>query len=130
MVLKRKKRGSAVRLPKRSNESGRNTESADRYEIIIQPSAAREIEQAYLWRAGQYPIEADDWYNVLVESITSLSQNPERCRLAPEADAFHQPIRQLLVGKRRSMFRVLFTVDGGEVHVLHVRHAARQHLEP
>jgi hypothetical protein len=47
-----------------------------------------------------------------------------RCRaegfpLAPEDDEFSQEIRQMVVGR----YRVLFTIKGREVHVLHVRGA-------
>ena len=39
--------------------------------------------------------------------------------LAPEDDEFSQEIRQMVVGR----YRVLFTIKGREVHVLHVRGA-------
>ena len=39
--------------------------------------------------------------------------------LAPEDDEFSEEIRQMVIGR----YRVLFTIKGREVHVLHVRGA-------
>ena len=62
---------------------------------------------------------------------------PGRCPLAPENEHFQQDIRQLLYGRGRSIYRILFTMvevagtsDDAEVRVLHVRHGARQTLRP
>jgi hypothetical protein len=40
-------------------------------------------------------------------------------RIAPENDEFVEEIRQMIVGR----YRVLFTIQGRKVHVLHVRGA-------
>jgi len=50
--------------------------------------------------------------------------------LPRENDAFEETIRQLLYGKKRGTYRILFTVKKGTVEVLHIRHAARQYLGP
>jgi hypothetical protein len=65
-----------------------------------------------------------------MEAIDSLKENPERCPLAPEADAFEVAIRQLLYGKRAGIYRILFTVHGSVVRVHHIRHGAQKFLEP
>ena len=72
------------------------------YEVIIMPAAEAELEQAYLWLAQR----------------------------APERDAFDHDIRQLLYGKHQHAYRILFDVVGQTVRVLHIRHGARQRLEP
>ena len=51
---------------------------------------------------------------------------PRRCGLARENSSFKEETRQLLYGKRHHKYRTLFTIRGDEVHVLHVRHGARQ----
>jgi hypothetical protein len=48
--------------------------------------------------------------------------------LAPENVHFTQDIRQLLYGPRNDVYRILFTILGDTVQVLHVRHSAQQHL--
>jgi plasmid stabilization system protein ParE len=51
---------------------------------------------------------------------------PERCSLAAESPVLGHEIRHLIVGS----YRVLFTVRGDAVYVLHVRHGARREWEP
>jgi plasmid stabilization system protein ParE len=57
---------------------------------------------------------------------------PKRCPLARENADFSQEIRQLLYGKGRSQYRVLFALfdelEESTVRVLHIRHAAQQPL--
>jgi uncharacterized protein (UPF0248 family) len=57
---------------------------------------------------------------------------PKRCPLARENSYFSQEIRQLLYGKGRNTYRILFTVLEEEeipkVRILHIRRAAQQTL--
>ena len=101
-----------------------------KYRVITQPPAENEIEEAVRWIAKESPARAVKWYMGLVNAIGSLSTFPERCPLAPEDDAFEEEIRQLLFGKRHGVYRVLFTIRGQTVYVLHVRHSAREPLGP
>src|SRR5512133_2047560 len=94
------------------------------------PSAAADLEAAYLWLAERSPEAAAAWYNGAVDAVLSLEAFPERCPLAPESDAFDHEIRQLLHGKRQHAYRILYEVTGQTVRVLHVRHGAREHLKP
>jgi hypothetical protein len=59
-----------------------------------------------------------------------LADNPERCSLAPEDESFPEEIRNLLYGKRKNIYRVIFTIRAEAVHVLHFRRGARQVLRP
>ena len=100
------------------------------YEVIILPAAEAELEQAYLWLAQRAPEAAAKWYNGLLEAVIKLETFPQRCPYAPERDAFDHDIRQLLYGKHQHAYRILFDVVGQTVRVLHIRHGARQRLEP
>ncbi len=100
------------------------------FEIIIQPSAQIEIEYAYQWIASQSPSRAIRWYNNLIDTIYSLETFPTRCVIAPENEDFEDEIRQLLYGKKSGIYRVLFTIRENEVHILHIRHSARDYLKP
>lgn len=57
---------------------------------------------------------------------------PSRCSLARENDYFRQEIRQVLYGRGRNSYRIIFTILVGQkistVRVLHIRHAAQQTL--
>ena len=83
------------------------------------------MEAAFLWIAEQNPAAGVRWLAGLEAAVQSLSALPERCPLAPESDVFNEEIRQLIYGRRSGRYRVLFTVRGGTVRVLHVRHGAR-----
>ena len=98
------------------------------YRVIIQPNAEAELEAAYLYRYERAPQEAARWFAGFVEAINSLAQFPTRCPLAPENGHFAEEIRQLLDGTRRNVFRILFTIRGDTVQVLHIRHGAQQYL--
>jgi plasmid stabilization system protein ParE len=96
-----------------------------RYQVIILPSAEREIGEAYAWLAGQDESAAIRWYDRLLQVIFSLDAFPDRCPLAPEGESFNTEIREIFHGHRQYKYRVLFTVRMDKVHVLHVRHGAR-----
>jgi len=98
------------------------------YEVIILPSAEHDIAEAYEWLAEQDEEAAIPWYNRLREVIFSLDTFPERCPLAPESKFLNAEIRETFHGRRQHKYRILFTVSGNEVHVLHVRHGARLSL--
>jgi plasmid stabilization system protein ParE len=95
------------------------------YQVIILPSAERDIGEAYEWLAEQDAEAAIRWYNRLLEVVFSLNTFPERCPLAPETKSFNREIRETFHGRRQHKYRILFTMSENEVHVLHVRHGAR-----
>ena len=96
------------------------------FRVVIEPSAESDITEAFLWIAEDSPANAIRWEQELEESINSLATMPERCPVSAESAAFTYTIRQLLYG----YYRVLFTIRGETVHVLHVRHGARRYLAP
>ena len=97
------------------------------YRVIIQPNAEAELDAAYRYRYDRAPQAAAWWFAGIVEAINSLEQFPARCPLAPENGHFAEEIRQLFYGARRDVFRILFTIRGDTVHVLHIRHGAQQY---
>ena len=57
---------------------------------------------------------------------------PKRCALARENEHFSQEIRQLLYGRGRNTYRIIFTVienkDSFFVRILHIRNAVQKSL--
>jgi len=51
---------------------------------------------------------------------------PQRCACARENDKYDEELRQLVFRSHR----IIFTIKGKTVHVMHIRHAARKELEP
>lgn len=103
------------------------------YLIEISSVAEAEADSAFL-RLSQVtsPEKAKQWYEGLLKAIESLSEMPKRCPLARENKHFSQEIRQLLYGRGRNSYRILFTVIESDqvarVQIFHVRHAAQQTL--
>jgi plasmid stabilization system protein ParE len=99
-----------------------------KYSIEISSVAEAEADRAFL-RLSQLSssTRANQWYSGLLQAIESLSQMPKRCPLARENDYFSQEIRQLLYGKGRNSYRILFTIleepEISIVRILHIRHA-------
>jgi plasmid stabilization system protein ParE len=104
------------------------------YRIVIEPTAEREIRSAVRWKTENASATlAARWYNGLIQKIDTLRRHPTRCPLAPEDDKFPEEIRELLygrAGKRSHKHRIIFTTRGDTVHILYVRHTARDVLEP
>lgn len=105
------------------------------YRVDISEAAEAEIDAAYLWISRRSPEWAGRWHAGLLQAIESLAEMPGRCPLARERDRFEQEVRQLLYGRGRNTYRILFTVNEGEgadeeptVRILHVRHAAQRAL--
>jgi plasmid stabilization system protein ParE len=98
------------------------------YRVIIQPNAEAELDAAFEYRRARAPQAATRWFAGFVDAINSLAEFPERCPFAPENGHFPEEIRQLLYGTRREAFRILFTIQGDAMHVLHIRHGAQRYL--
>jgi plasmid stabilization system protein ParE len=99
-----------------------------KYKLIIQPPALADLEDAYRWIAERSPERAVAWFNGFIEALNSLKTLPERCEVAAESKYFSAKVRQLLYGKQGGVYRALYTIRGHEVHVLHIRHAARDFM--
>ncbi|MGB3656282.1 MAG: type II toxin-antitoxin system RelE/ParE family toxin [Rivularia sp. (in: cyanobacteria)] len=102
-----------------------------KYRIEISSVAEGEADSAFL-RLSQVisTTRASEWYSGLLQAIESLSQMPKRCPIARENNYFSQEIRQLLYGKGRNSYRIIFVIlevqDILTVRILHIRHASQQ----
>ncbi len=93
-----------------------------KFDVVLHPSAAAELEEAYRWIAQESQSSADLWYNHLLKKMKTLQGTPNRCPPAPEGKYADENFRQLIVDR----YRIIFLVDGKSVRVLHVRHGARR----
>lgn len=83
--------------------------------------AQRDLEDILEWLLEQGAGEAGlRWFFRLEEAIESLSEFPHHNPLAPESTNFPFEVRQLLHGRRTHQYRVLYTIDGDTVAVLHI----------
>jgi hypothetical protein len=101
------------------------------YRIVIEPTAGRGIREAVRWKTANASLTlVARWYNGLLKKVDTLKTHPSRCPLAAENDRFPEDIRELIYGKKRNAYRIIFTIRADTVHVLYVHHTARDELKP
>lgn len=90
-----------------------------KYKVILHSDAESDIESSFKWGSREWGEEnAKLWVLKLRRDIRKqLTSLPLSCPLAPESEELSVPIRHLIVGR----YRVLFTVTGITVTILHVR---------
>lgn len=95
------------------------------YAVEITISAERDLEELYAYVSAAGSEAAQQWFDDLGAAIRSLKANPER---GPQAGT---GVRQLVYGRRRGRYRILYEIDTGQarVMILSIRHGARQWLE-
>ena len=100
------------------------------FQVIFRPRARSDITAAVAWLARTSPTAATRWRNGLLRFVEDLETDPNRYPAADEAADLGVDLRELLYGRRRNVYRILFTVDGQTVNVLRVCHAAQDRLTP
>jgi len=100
------------------------------YHVIVTPTADDEAMEAFRWYAERSATAAGRWYAGLSRSIASLAARPERFPVSGEDSEFLGcEVRMLLQGRRRGVFRILYTVEGDTVWVLRIRHNTQGSME-
>jgi len=91
------------------------------YLVIFEDSAQADVRESYGWGCRVWSKRgAQQWARQLRTAVfKQLRVIPKAFPLAPEDNEFSEEIRQMVVGRDR----VLFTIKGRKVHVLHVRGA-------
>ncbi len=92
-----------------------------RYVGIFEHSAQADVRESFDWGCRAWgKREAQQWARQLRTAVfEQLGVVPKAFQLARENDEFSEEIRQMIVGR----YRVLFTIKGRAIHVLHVRGA-------
>jgi plasmid stabilization system protein ParE len=98
------------------------------FQVELTPVAEAQIDQSYQWYRDRNSEFADRWFRGLMNTIATLQENPQRCTLAVEHEIFPEEVRQLLFGKSKNIYRVLFAIRHTTVYVLYVRHSAQSPL--
>jgi plasmid stabilization system protein ParE len=100
------------------------------YRVMIEPRAERDIENAARWvfQESKSRAAALRWVRMIRSEIETLGNNPRRCPVDPDSEFYAEEVRMLLAGKRPGVYRVLFAIRNDFVHILTVRHSARQTL--
>ena len=101
------------------------------FRVEISKEAEHDATSILDWLISQHAGETGlRWLEGLEKTIASLANMPERCPLAPEDAEFPFEVRHLLYGRKPHIYRIVFTVDGETVYVLHIWHGRRRHIKP
>jgi plasmid stabilization system protein ParE len=85
------------------------------YAVEVTQIAAAEIDTAYEWIKERAPDAAERWYAGLMAALSSLRHDPRRCARVLTAEFVDSEIRQLVYGRRRGRYRILFAIHGDTV---------------
>lgn len=98
--------------------------------ILIAAEAQRDIREAALWIAADDPAAAVKFIKAIDEAIFGLADFPGQLSLSPETKLglTDEPVSQLLFGKSRTKYRILFTLQKTGFTVIRVLHGARRYL--
>lgn len=97
------------------------------FRVEITEEAERDGHTILDWLISEHAGETGlRWFEGLEKAIASLATLPARCPLAPENAEFPFEVRHLLYGRKPHVYRILFTIDGETVFVLHIRHGRRK----
>ncbi len=92
------------------------------YRVLVLWRAEEDTDAIYLWLAKRSTAGAARWYRAFLDAAASLSENPERCGLAPESAVVGYEVRQHFFKTRHGRkYRLLYVVAGEEVRILRVR---------
>lgn len=99
--------------------------------VVFTASASADVLEAFRWIAERSPEASGRWHEALERVIADLAEHPERHPVAEEeSGTLGLTIRQTLHGRRRGVYRILFSVEEDAVVLHYVRHAARGPIEP
>jgi plasmid stabilization system protein ParE len=95
-------------------------------DVILTARAEADIDRAVRYLRRRAPLAAGPWLVRLLAAIESLSSNPERFAVsrtqAPGGDEY----REMLFGRRKGTFRILYRVTPNAVFVNRVVRASNR----
>jgi plasmid stabilization system protein ParE len=99
--------------------------------VEVSEPAERDADGIYGWLLQRSPQGARSWWKAFLAALESLRENATRLSLAPETQHFDEPVHQILFKTRRGhTYRALFVIRDDVVHVLRVRAAGQDLVEP
>jgi plasmid stabilization system protein ParE len=99
------------------------------YQVLITNRALADIDAVLEWFNTQSASSAGQrWVDRVLNAIDSLEKFPERGGPCAEAEELNRDIREILVGRRGNVHRIIYTIERQTVYILRVWHAAREQL--
>ena len=99
--------------------------------FLVRPTATakQDAREILAWLRLQGAGETGErWFEGMRKAIASLSEMPPDAALLLRARIFHLKCANSYTALRNHRYRVLFTIEGNTVTVLHIRHGRRHPL--
>ena len=94
--------------------------------VIVTVRARVDAERAFRWKAEASHQSAVRWFAGLEKAIADLGNGPEKHPLAEEeSERMGILLRQMLYGRRKNVYRLLFAIEGDTIVLHEVRHGSR-----
>ena len=94
-------------------------------------TARREFDEIFDYIKSRSRPGADAWANAFEEALFRLEQNADGCPLAEESAYFEFEVHEAIFKTRRGMrYRILFTIRGNTVTILHIRGPGQDFVDP
>ena len=102
-----------------------------KYRVVITARARVDAIAAFRWIAERSPDAAARWYAGFEKAVARLATMPQRCPIAEdESQQLGITLRQMLYGRRRGVYRILFSIEADTVTLHYVRHSAQGPIAP
>lgn len=101
-----------------------------KYRVLLTKRFARHSRDMGDYIATNYPQRAISWIEEVEAKVLKLDLFPESHPYARENESHDIELRQLVFGRGRDEYMVIFTVKESDVVVLDIRHASRQGHPP
>lgn len=100
------------------------------YSIEYTHTAESELMEVFGWIKERAPQAAQKWRLGIIAKVNALANDPYVFRKAAESSRLSVEVRQVLYGKRRAQYRILYTVVDHRIVILSIRHRFRRPLDP
>lgn len=96
------------------------------FRVELTDKAEADVESVLVWFHQQQAGKAGGrWFAQLMEKLETLENRPERCPRAVESQDIGEDIRELLFGRERYKYRILFKISDTTIIILRVWHSSR-----
>ena len=102
-----------------------------KFAVTVSDQALDDVQIILEWIAERSPAGARRWYEAYETALAKLEVDAERNALAPESKWFTHQIRQMLFKTRMGLrYRILYSISGAKVDILHVRGPGQDFVRP
>ena len=98
--------------------------------VVVSHQAEEQIDAALSWIAENSGDLAARWYEQLMAVLAGLGQHPQKYAIAAEEELQYHEVREMLFGRRKNVYRVLYRVESDTVRILAIIHGRRKPIDP